>query len=113
MFTQPALSEVVEGMKVYDRDSNEIGTVDTFRVGEGTIKAAETDIVTIVETISDALGGHKDLPTVLYARFYDKGFVRVKRGLFRSDLLIIPDQINDINEISIHLNVDERELIKI
>lgn len=113
MFTQQELTQVVEGMEVYDRDGNEIGKVDTFRLGEGTLKTTETDTVTIVETISDALGGHKELPTVLYARLYDKGFVRIKRGLFRSDMLIVPEQIDEVNAVSIHLNVDESELMKV
>lgn len=113
MFTQQELSQVVEGMEVYDGAGNRIGTVESFRPGEGTIKATETDTVTIAETISEALGGHKDLPTVLYSRLYDKGFVRIKRGLFRRDMLIMPDQIADLNEVSLHLSVDEDELIKI
>ena len=113
MFTQQAFNHIVEGMEVYDRDGNLIGTVEDYRVGEGTIKAAETDTITTAEIISDALGGHKDLPTVLYGRLYDKGFVRINRGFLRKDMLILPEQIEHINEVSLHLNVNDSELIKI
>lgn len=113
MFTQQELSHIVEGMNVYDSNGNEIGTVDSLRLGEGTIKTMETDTVTIADTISESLGGYKDLPTVLYARLYDKGFVRIKRGFLRRDMLIETDQIDDISHDSLYLNVDESDLIKI
>lgn len=113
MFTQQELSQVVEGMEVYDKDGNQIGTVADFREGEGTMHSHSVDLVTKVDMIADQLGGRRDLPTVLYSRMYEEGFVRIKRGLFRRDVLLFPDQIEGISVDSIHLTVDLNELPRI
>ena len=113
MFTQQTFPHVIEGMEVYNPNGHLIGTVDEFRVGVGAIRAREADTTTIIETVSESLGWHKTLPTIIYAQLYDQGYIRIKRGLFHSDLLILSKQVYDANEISLHLNVDECELIRI
>jgi len=113
MFTQHETAHIVEGMEVYDSNANLIGEVDTFREGEGPSKTNQTDTDTIIATVSDVLGRHKDMPTIMYLRLYEQGFVRIKRGLFQRDIVVESDQINEVNEVSIHLNATEDELVKI
>jgi len=107
------LSEIQEGMGVYDKDGARIGTVETVRLGKGTEKTDVTDIVTIVETLSEAIGGRKDLPVVLYSRAFDEGFVRVNRGLLRRDAIVFPNQIESVGEESLYLLIEASELTKL
>jgi sporulation protein YlmC with PRC-barrel domain len=113
MFTQQQLNQIVEGMEVYDSDGARLGTVEAVRLGEGTLKASSTDIVTMAEAVTEALGGRKDLPTILYSRLYEEGFIRVNRGLLRRDAIVFPHQIDDVGEESIYLKVEQNELTKI
>ena len=113
MFTQLEFNYIVEGMAVYDRHGNDVGIVDALRLGEGIIKATETNTITMVETISEALGRHDEFPTIFYAHLFDKGFARVKRNIFQRDVLVLHDQIDDIRMSGIHLTVDERELVRV
>jgi hypothetical protein len=113
MYTQQKLTQIVEGMEVYDKDAARIGTVKSFHYGEGTAKTSEIDIVTIAERVSDLLGTNKSLPTVLYSRLYDQGFVCVDRGFLRSDAIVFPDQIEDYGEYAVFLNVEANELMKV
>lgn len=110
MYTQ-MLSQIAEGMEVYDSDGHRIGTVEAFRLGEGTLKASRTNIVTIVEELAETMGKHKELPTAFYTRLYEEGFVRVRRGILRSDVLIFSKQIEDIQADAIYLNVEQGELL--
>lgn len=113
MFTQQEITQIVEGMEVYDSKGNSIGVVETFRDGEGSFNTSKTDTDTIIAAVSDVLGRHKEMPTIMYLRLYEEGFIRVQRGLFQRDLVVESDQIQDANEISLHLNVPEDELIQI
>jgi hypothetical protein len=113
MFTQQQLNQIVEGMEVYDSDGARIGTVEAVRVGEGTLKSSSTDIVTMSEAVSEALGGRKGLPTILYARLFEEGFIRVNRGLLRRDAIVFPHQVDDVGGESIYLKVEQAELTKI
>lgn len=113
MFTHNQLTQIAEGMEVFDNDGARIGTVVGVYLGQGTLKAQNTDIVTMAEAVSEALGGRKDLPTILYARLYEEGFIRVQRGLLRRDVLIFPYQVDDVGEESIYLKTAQDELSKI
>jgi hypothetical protein len=113
MFTQQQLSQIVAGMEVYDNDGARIGVVEAVHPGEGTLKANSVDIVTMAEAVTEDLGGRKDLPTILYARLYEEGFIRVHRGLLRRDAIVFPHQIDDVGEESVYLKVEQTELTKI
>jgi len=113
MFTQHELTHIVAGMEVYDSNNCMIGTVDTFREGEGSIKTSQTDTDTIIATVSDVLGRHKEMATIMYLRLYEQGFIRIQRGLFQRDIIVEANQINEVNEISVHLHASEEELVKI
>ncbi|GAB5494636.1 MAG: hypothetical protein Phog2KO_48510 [Phototrophicaceae bacterium] len=112
MLVQQKLSSVVEGMEIYDRDGAQVGTVKAFRMGEGTVKTTQTDIVTISEALEPIIG-NKELPTILYSRLYDEGFVVVARGFLRSDAVIFPSQIDQFGDGALHLNVPEDDLFKL
>lgn len=111
MITQ-LLEEIAEGMEVYDSEGNRIGTVAGFRAGEGSMKSSHTDIITMSEAVEDALGGKKNLPTVIYTRLYEEGFVRVKRGFLRSDAIAFTDQIDKVEGSTVYLKAPLSELMK-
>lgn len=113
MLTQANLSLVAEGMEVYDWEGTRIGTVKAFRNGEGTIRTTETDIVTMANAISDCLGGQKELPTVLYSRLYDEGFICIDRGFLRKDALAFSGQIENVAGDTVFLNINLDELVKV
>lgn len=112
MNTKTVLNQIVEGMDVYDSTNVYIGTIEAYRVGEGTIKTSQTDVVTIAERISETIGSNTDLPGVLYKRLYQEGFVYVPRGFLRPNLLIFLSQINNIKDEQVYLNVKQDELLK-
>jgi len=113
MLTQPTFSQITEGMDVYDRDGAKIGTVKAFRPGEGTIRTTGTDIVTMANAISECLGGQKELPTVLYSRLYDEGFVCINRGFLRADAVAFTNEVEDVQGDVIVLNVRAEDLLKV
>ena len=113
MFTMQKLSQVAHGMEVYNSAGENIGAVYDFHLGEGTLTTTETEIETIVDTISEIFGKQAKLPMVLYRRIYDQGFVYIKNGLFRPDLIILPEQIEVINEAGVYLNVTQDKLVKV
>jgi hypothetical protein len=104
------LVNVVEGMDVYDSDGGRVGTVESVRLGTD---KPDADIVTMTDAVTDALGGRKDLPTILYAHLYTEGFIRVYRGLLRRDAIVFPHQIDSVGEESVYLKVEHFELTKI
>lgn len=110
---RPTTQQIVEGMEVYDRDGKRIGTVKAYRSGEGTVNTNRADIVTMANAIDEAMGKHKTLPTVMYTRLYDEGFVSIKRGFMRSNVVAFLPQVDDIHGDAIFLNVFASELVSV
>lgn len=112
MFAQQNLNRVVEGMAVYDSNGQQIGTVAAYRNGEGVINSSRVDHDTMIVEMEDALGGQRDFPQIVVTRLYEEGFVRVNRGMLRSDGYVFPQQIAEIQENALYLNVEPDELFK-
>lgn len=110
---QNYLNEIVEGMEVFDRDAARIGVVKALHFGEGSVLTSNVDIVSMSESILEVIGEHSDLPTVLYARLYEEGFIYVSRGLLRRSVLVFPDQIDTVSENAVYLNLDQEDLLKV
>jgi hypothetical protein len=107
------LSEIVEGMDVYDSDGMRIGTVEGIHQGEGAEKANSTDIDNIKHVIDLALGNIPDLPDETFTRMFEQGFIHVKRGLLRRDCVVFPEQIDDIGEENVYLNIENPDITKL
>lgn len=111
MRVKDVLHEIYDEMSVYDNNGDHIGKVEFVRFGEGRTDGDIPDTITISELLEESLGGSDKLPTVYYPRLYKEGFVRVGRGLLRSDAIVLPSQIADIYEDEVHLTVSKDELV--
>lgn len=124
------LTQVHEGMTVYDRDNNKVGTVESIYLGalsgteewSGTGPATEDTMETYDEpgVMEDfAFGGGVDPrdsaegSETLRNRLQRHGYVRMEStGLLASDRYILPEQIASVAEDRLNLQVSKDELIK-
>lgn len=115
------LSQVHEGMKVFDRLQHEIGKVDFVKFSEDDpetpeIEANEPPHDNRAQTLVDAVAevfDPADLPDEIRDRLMQDGFVRIdSAGLFASDRYVTPDQIMSVSGDAVTLNVSREELVK-
>jgi hypothetical protein len=117
------LSQVHDGMKVYDADNKEIGKVDWVRFGEDDPATEEPETVSgrpdlnrdtsLLDVIAKAFTDD-EVPDVVRDRLLMEGFVRIdSNGLFRADRYVEPSQIADISGDAIHLKVTRDQLVKL
>lgn len=117
------LQRIHKGMTVYDREQNQIGTVDYVQFGDDTDAAPGTESATVSPALNNtdhSLVGDlmsvfvtDKVPEVLRARLLHSGFVRLESsGLFSSDRYISPDQIQSVAGDHVMLNVHKDDLIK-
>jgi hypothetical protein len=122
MQTGNILAQIHEGMKVYDRMDNEIGTVDRVKMSDDNPATEEVEAVTADEpprrrdTFLDALAdvfSPDELPEVVRERLLQQGFIRIdSSGLFSADRYVLPDQIMSVSGEGVTLNVTKDELVK-
>ncbi|HZQ10745.1 MAG TPA: hypothetical protein VFD70_29475 [Anaerolineae bacterium] len=117
------LEQAKEGMKVYDRDGNEIGTVDRVYLGEVSPKQDEMGKgpATVeprqpTNEVTDVLRrafSNDDLPEVLRNRLLRNGFLHMDaKGILAPDRYVLPDQIASVSGDRITLRASRQELIK-
>jgi hypothetical protein len=123
------LARVREGMKVFDSEDKEIGTVDFIRYGEAneeSLKRGGGPAGTSDERMSEeedilddfAFGGSGTPEDVkeselIRARMLRSGYIRINTsGLFTADRYILPENIASVAEDSIKLNVPGDKLLK-
>lgn len=121
------LKQVHEGMKVYDREGREIGTVERIylgdqsevedRLGTGPATPSTPGPVpgegTWVNAIGEGLSDDDDIPEVIRARLLTSGFFEVDTsGIFSSDRYVMPEQIASVDRDRVQLSVREDELIE-
>lgn len=118
------LGLIREGMKVYDRENHEIGSVKAVHMGaasetmfdEGEGPATAPNPSLRGESWLDAgvqVFAPEQVPDVLKARLLRHGFIAIDtKGLFSSDRFAMPEQITNVVGDGVHLNVTENELIK-
>ncbi len=137
--TDTVLTQVQNGMKVYDRDGKEVGKVDGVYLGEVNDKvndrgegaatardpstsgpggaplppAVPTSQSYIGTTIPPASDLDIDgLPEVVRNRLARLGFIRIGGGILSSSRFALPDQIANVEGDRVNLNVTKGELIK-
>lgn len=119
------LSQVRNGMDVYDRENEKIGTVDEVHFGATTETQREHGTGPVTTTPADEPGGDSligaiaesifpsDVPQELEEKLMRTGYIRIdSAGLFASDRYIMPDQIATFVDDKVYLNVTRDELIK-
>ncbi len=114
-------AEIQVGMKVFDSERREIGTVDGLKYPENatapgiepaTVDIADREDATIVDAVAGAFG-REDVPEPLRSQLLRDGYVHLDtKGLFASDRYILPEQISRLDADGVQLNVTKDALIK-
>ena len=122
MDTGNFLAQVHEGMKVYDRMHNEIGTVDYVQMSDDNPATEEVEAATpgklrerddsLIDNIAEAFKPD-ELPEEVRERLLQQGFIRIdSAGLFAADRYVAADQIMSVAGDELTLKVSKDELIK-
>jgi hypothetical protein len=119
------LTQVYEGMKVYDKAGNEIGTVEYVYLGDLTEAADEYDQgeatlfvlgdheSSLIEEFARDVALSKRVPDTWRARLLRRGFLRINSiGLFAADRYAMPEQIASVSDDHVSLRVSCDELLK-
>lgn len=123
------LLQVHEGMRVYDREDKEVGTVESVFMGataesesdwgrgpaqasEGNLPEDDDNADRVAEALGWSTGTQSEEDRLLRARLMHEGFIRVDAGLLSTDRYVLPDQIEAVSGDGVHLRVHRDELIK-
>jgi hypothetical protein len=120
------LNQIDEGMRVYDREDNEIGTVRKVFLGSvtdemnergggpATASSPEVRDDTLVDNLAEAFAGDEPLPETVRERLLRHGFIRIDvSGLFASDRFAMPEQIATVSDDRVRLRLTKEELDKL
>lgn len=121
------LSQVREGMGIYDVRDNHIGRVDFVHFGAasetqqelGTGPATNSPADdpqmrrdTIIDNIAEAFHPN-EVPEQLENKLLMSGYIRMDAdGIFAADRFIAPDQIASVSENKVFLTVNRDQLVK-
>ena len=118
------LTQIYEGMTVYGRAGEKIGTVEHVYLGElsnevdkrggGPVTAPSPGRgeSSLIEDMATAIFPRDHVPETLRQRLLRHGFLRIDgTGLFAADRYVMPDQIADVSEDRVTLRVTRDELI--
>jgi hypothetical protein len=122
MQSATSLRHVEEGMKVFDRDRNEIGKVEYVQFGDDDPSTVEVEAAapstldrgrdTLLDNIAEAFAGD-EIPDEIRARLLQQGFVRIDAsGIFAADRYVTPEQIASVTGDGLLLNVTKDQLVK-
>jgi hypothetical protein len=119
------LTQIYEGMTVYDRAGNKIGTVEHVYLrgvneeadkrggGPETVPSPGRGESSLIEDFAQAIFPSDQLPETLRQRLLRHGFIRIdSTGLFAADRYVMPDQIADVSDDRVTLRGTRDELIK-
>jgi hypothetical protein len=121
----PLLNQIYEGMRVYDRTAEKIGTVEYVYLGDLTEADDEqghrlwTPSVfgsherSLIEEFARDVALTDALPDPLREQLLRHGFIRINStGLFTADRYAKPEHIANVSDDSVTLRVTRDELIK-
>jgi hypothetical protein len=119
------LTQVYEGMPVYDRTSHKIGTVESVYLGAISEEASQhgggpattsspgRSESSLIEDFAMAIAPQYQLPETLRERLLRQGFLRIdSTGLFAADRYVMPDQIESVSGDGVMLHASRDELLK-
>jgi hypothetical protein len=119
------LNQVHEGMRVYDREGEEIGNVrrvflgavsdEMHERGKGPATAPDPEMRddSLIDNLAEAFSADDPLPEALRGRLLRQGFIRIDtEGLFASDRYATPDQIESVSDDTVRLNLMKDDLIE-
>jgi len=117
-------STIREGMTVVDRSLEEIGTVETFRIGDedpmrpgpetsGVSPVLKQERNTLASVLADVFLPEDRLPREMQEKALREGVIRLDaHGLFAADRYIFPEHIDRIEGERLVLAVDKQDLFK-
>jgi len=124
---QSILTQIHEGMPVYDVRDNHIGRVafvhfgaasetqQELGVGPATLTPADNPNMrqdSIIDNIAEAFDPN-EVPGELQEKLLTNGYIRLDTaGFFASDRFITPDQIAGIKDDTVQLSVHRDQLVK-
>ena len=121
---QSILTQISEGMTVYDREHDKVGAVrsvhlgavsaedDKRGLGPATTSAEETAGSSLLEDFTRVFAPDT-MPEPVRARLLRHGFIRIDTtGLFAADRYAMPEQIASVSDDRVTLQVTREELIK-
>lgn len=121
------LSEIREGMTVYDKENHKVGSVETVYFGANadasTPAAADAPATTTPRTtpaaeesfiadLAKVFDPKDQIPDELASRLRHHGFIQIDGGWFGSDRYVMPEQINSVSDDNVYLNTKRETLIK-
>jgi hypothetical protein len=113
------LHRIREGMEVYDRAGEQIGSVERIHFGAAgehgrgaaTPSAQDWREDSLVDVVAEAFASD-EIPETLRARLLQNGFIRIDAdGLFAADRYVMPDQIASVMDDRVVLRATRDELI--
>ncbi|MBV9355726.1 MAG: hypothetical protein JO023_09390 [Chloroflexi bacterium] len=115
--TTALMARVHTGMKVFDADGKELGAVDELSMGDPQAATTEGNEVRpsggvlrdVAEAVSDTRE-EPDAPEPLRSRLVREGYIKLKRGVFRSDIYVSGEQIGRVDGDRVTLTVRRDEL---
>lgn len=118
------LTQVREGMDVYDQANNKVGTVSQVYMGnsdemgiapgEGPATAGSTgdDDDSFLEDLAEVFVSGNDLPEAFRGRLLREGYIQIDAaGIFTGDRFATPDQIAEVRGDRVALSVPSDDLI--
>ena len=109
-YTTALVSEIHEGMTVWDKTGNKVGTVLLAFPGEGD----HLDEAATTEEVRHAVASGR-LHGVVQQRLLSYGFIKLRTGsLFPGTRFVLPEQVAEVDsdEQKVYLSVDGDELVK-
>jgi hypothetical protein len=118
------LTRIYEGMAVYDRQGDKVGTVknvyfgtvseaqDERGLGAATASPTEQQATSLLDDFITSLAASEPVPEPVRQRLLRHGFIRINTsGLFTADRYAMPDQIESVSDNRVTLGVTYKELM--
>ena len=123
MDTINILTQIHEGMTVYDYNGELIGKVKLVQMTDelqrhpgpetaGTTASKPDRENIFLDDIAKVFAGDPELPEEVCRKLLHDGFIRIDRGMLRADRFATPDQIDSVSEKDVYLKVKAGELIE-
>lgn len=125
MNTRKWLAAVRDGMDVFDRNGDKIGTVKQIYfgaagdeveggyvqgdIGDGDLERDRSNF--LFDEVAEAIAGVSDIPEEVRERLLQHGYVQVDRGLLQSDGYVLSEHVVNVTDEGVTVNVDDDDLI--
>jgi hypothetical protein len=115
-FGPGSIAEVRAGMSVLDRNGENVGTVETVKLGDPQAVTDKGQMAygNLLHDLKSAFGGGEPpVPDELAARLLRIGFVKVDgKGFLDRDLYVAADQVDGVTAGVVHLTATRDELMR-